>query len=100
MTTETKAWQVAFGKICNEKYRNQMEEIFEFIDDVGKRLTRPIKDLDDIRIAMKALSEVRENEIRIDMEIGPIEVWFTLSSITIICQNTMMSCYCAMHCDF
>ena len=51
-----------------------MEEIFEFIEDTGKRLNRPIKDLDDIRIAMKALSEVRENEIRIDMEIGPIEV--------------------------
>ncbi len=51
-----------------------MEAIFEFIDDLSKRLSRPIKDLDDIRYAMAALKEIRENEIRIDMQIGPIEV--------------------------
>ena len=51
-----------------------MEEIFEFIDDLNNRLNRPIKDLDDIRYAMAGLKEIRENEIRIDMAIGPIEV--------------------------
>ena len=51
-----------------------MEEIFDFIADLSKRLTRPIKDLDDIRFAMAALKEMRENEIRIDMSISPIEV--------------------------
>ena len=35
---------------------------------------RPIKDLDDIRLAMYALKEIRENEIKIDMNISPIEV--------------------------
>ena len=76
LTTETKAWCVAFGKACNEKYRTEMDEILEFIDDITKKLNRPIKDLDDIRLAMKALKDVRENEIRIDMAIGPIEVCF------------------------
>ncbi len=52
-----------------------MEEIFTFIEDLAKRLGRPIKDLDDIRFAMAALKEIRENEIRIDMTIGPVEVW-------------------------
>jgi len=51
-----------------------MNEIFDFIDDITKRLNRPIRDLDDIRFAMAALKEVRDNEIRIDMTIGPIEV--------------------------
>ena len=51
-----------------------MEEIFNFIEDLQKRLSRPIKDLDDIRHAMAALKDIRENEIRIDMGIGPIEV--------------------------
>ncbi len=51
-----------------------MEEIFTFIEDLAKRLGRPIKDLDDIRFAMAALKEIRENEIRIDMTIGPVEV--------------------------
>lgn len=51
-----------------------MERIFIFIDDLTKRLSRPIKDLDDIRFAMAALKEIRENEIRIDMNLAPIEV--------------------------
>ena len=63
-----------YGKFCNQKYCTEMERIFDFIEDLNKRLSRPIKDLDDIRFAMSALKEIRENEIRIDMGIGPIEV--------------------------
>lgn len=51
-----------------------MESAFEFIAELSKRLNRPIKDLDDIRFAMAALKEIRENEIKIDMAITPIEV--------------------------
>ena len=74
LTTETKAWRLHYGRFCNIKYRTEMEQIFEFIEDLNKRLSRPIKDLDDIRYAMAALKEIRESEIRIDMAIGPIEV--------------------------
>ena len=69
---------MAYGKNCNTKYRTEMEEIFSFIEDMTKRLHRPIKDLDDIRLAMIALREIRDNEIRIDMSIGPIEVGFRI----------------------
>ena len=41
-----------------------MEGIFVFIDTLNKRLARPIKDLDDVRGSMAALSEIRESEIR------------------------------------
>lgn len=71
---EIKAWQLHYGKFCNHKYCSEMEGIFDFITDLTKRLSRPIKDLDDIRFAMAALKEIRENEIRIDMSISPIEV--------------------------
>ncbi|XP_059149715.1 dynein axonemal heavy chain 5-like isoform X1 [Physella acuta] len=73
LTNETKAWRMLYGKFCNQKYKNQMDDIFSFIDDFSKRLLRPIKDLDDIRFAMASLKEIRENEIRIDMCIAPIE---------------------------
>ena len=63
-----------YGKFANTKYCSEMESIFEFMDDLSKRLSRPIKDLDDIRYAMAALKEMREKEIEIDMAIGPIEV--------------------------
>ena len=55
-----------------------MEEIFTFIEEMNKKLSRPIKDLDDIRYAMAGLKDIRENEIRIDMSILPIEVFFTV----------------------
>ena len=74
LTTETKTWRYQYGKYCNKKYSAEMEEIFAFIEENMKRLSRPIKDLDDIRFVMAALKDIRENEIRIDMAIGPIEV--------------------------
>ncbi|XP_053183407.1 dynein axonemal heavy chain 5 isoform X3 [Scomber japonicus] len=73
LTAETKNWMVDYGLYCNRKYRSEMEQIFAFVDEAGKKLNRQIKDLDDIRIAMAALKEIRENQISIDFQVGPIE---------------------------
>ena len=45
----------------------------QFIDGVAKTLAREINDLDDIRLVMGAMRDLRQNEIRIEMSIGPIE---------------------------
>ena len=58
----------------NTKFNTLMEKTLEQIEDIAKRLSRPVKDLDDVRTAMAALLEIRENEIQIDMSLGPIEV--------------------------
>jgi dynein heavy chain len=50
-----------------------MNEVFIFIEDIEKRLSREIKDLEDIRLIMIAVKDLRENEIHIDMNITPIE---------------------------
>ncbi|XP_048577391.1 dynein axonemal heavy chain 5 isoform X1 [Nematostella vectensis] len=78
VVTETKAWKQAFGKALAEKASADMEEIFTFIDNLNKRLARPITDLDDVRGSMAALGEIRESEIKIDMTIGPIEESFAM----------------------
>ena len=65
---------VAYGRAMNKKYHTLMEEIFKQLEDINQQLSRPIKDLDDIRTAMGALKEIRESEIRIDMSLVPIEV--------------------------
>ena len=70
---ESRQWKVAYAKSLNNKAGMQMTEIFNFLENQTVRLSRPIKDLDDIRAAMASLKEVRENEIRIDMTIRPIE---------------------------
>jgi len=74
LTAETKNWMVDYGRYCNRKYRSDMEQIFAFVDEAGKKLNRQIKDLDDIRIAMASLKEIREHQISIDFKVGPTEV--------------------------
>ena len=64
LVTETKAWKQAFGRALANKASADMEEIFTFFDNMCKRLSRPIKDLDDVRNTMAALREVRESEIK------------------------------------
>lgn len=78
LVAEARAWKVAFGRALNGKASADMEEIFTFIEDMQKRLARPIKDLDDVRAAMAALEEIRANEIKIDMTITPVEESFML----------------------
>jgi dynein heavy chain, axonemal len=73
LISEIGLWKSAYGQACNQKYRKEINEILLFIEDVNKRLHREIKDLDDIRLVMAALRELRDNEIRIDMCIAPIE---------------------------
>lgn len=74
LKVETKAWCQAYGKACNAKYKAEMDSTFDFIEEMQKALSREIRDLDDIRHVMGALKTIRENEIKIDMGIGPIEV--------------------------
>lgn len=74
LNIETKFWKDLFGKTLNKEYCKKMDDITNFISDYSKRLSRPIKDLDDVRNAMEALDHIRQNEIRIDMTLGPIEV--------------------------
>ncbi|CAF0837526.1 unnamed protein product [Adineta steineri] len=70
---EINDWIVCYGQACNAKYRKEMNEVSTFIEDIEKRLSREIKDLEDIRLVMLAIKDLRENEIRIDMSISPIE---------------------------
>ncbi|XP_063254253.1 dynein axonemal heavy chain 5-like isoform X3 [Prinia subflava] len=65
--------QRAFGLALNKKSATDVGEIYSFIENVSKRLSRPIHDLDDVRETMEALKEIRENEIKIDMKVGHIE---------------------------
>lgn len=51
-----------------------MTDFIKFINTYTKRLNQPIKDFDDVREAMASLKELRNAEIKMDMEVTPIEV--------------------------
>ena len=74
LKVEAQLWKLAVGQSLNSKYCGILEEVVSFIADYSRRLTHPIQDLDDIRFVMGALSDIRENEIRLDMSLSPIEV--------------------------
>lgn len=78
LTREIRDLVVVFARACNEKYRNEMIEMFSFIDRTEKRLAREIKDLEDIRLVMMAIKDLRENEIQYETKITPIEESYNL----------------------
>ncbi len=78
LNQEVRDWIIRYGQACNAKYRKEMNDVSAFIDDIEKRLSRPIKELEDIRLVMIAIKDLRENEIRIDMSIAPIEESYTM----------------------
>ncbi|XP_052240013.1 dynein axonemal heavy chain 8-like isoform X2 [Dreissena polymorpha] len=73
LRVEIKQWKLLFGRELNSTYKSKMEDILLFIDDYSKRLSRPIRDLDDVRQAMTAMANIREHQIHMDMSLGPIE---------------------------
>lgn len=75
---EIREWINVYVHSCNMKYRQDLNEWIEFIDDIDKRLSRKIEDLEDIRLVMIAVKALRENEINIDMKITPIEECYAL----------------------
>ena len=78
LVTEIGIWKQHYGLACNQLYKKELNYVLQFLEDIDKRLQRPIKDLDDIRIAMAALKEIRENEIKIDMTILPVEESYSM----------------------
>ncbi|CAF3386329.1 unnamed protein product [Rotaria sp. Silwood1] len=78
LKTEINNWKMAYAKALNEKSSQDMQMVFDKIDDIQKRLTRPCKDLDDVRTHMGALAEIRQNEILIDQTITPVEETYVM----------------------
>ncbi|XP_030832172.1 dynein heavy chain 8, axonemal [Strongylocentrotus purpuratus] len=78
LTVEACAWKLLLGRSLNKEYCAKMDEVSNFVGDYSKRLGRPIKDLDDVRLAMSALETIRQEDIRIDMTLGPIEEAYSM----------------------
>lgn len=78
MTQEIREWIIRFVQRCNKKSREEMNEILKFIQQIDQRLSREIKDLEDIRLIMMAVKDLRDNEIEIEMKIIPIEECYSL----------------------
>jgi dynein heavy chain, axonemal len=70
---EIRSWIIDYIQVCNNKYRQESVEILQRIQQMDKNLTREIHDLEDIRLIMLTVKDLRENEIQLDMNITSIE---------------------------
>ena len=75
---EIKQWINLIGRAMYTKYKSEMELLIAQINDLDKKLERPMNDLDDIRMLMETQKKIRESEIDLDMKIETVENAFTM----------------------
>lgn len=59
-----------------------MDYVYALINEMERKLERPIRDLDDVRLVMDVLKKIREQEIDMELKIEPIEVRIKLPNFT------------------
>ncbi|XP_078503479.1 dynein axonemal heavy chain 8 isoform X2 [Lissotriton helveticus] len=78
LSVEAKAWKLLLCQYLHEEYKKKMSDITTFTAEYLNKLSRPIGDLDDVRFAMEALANIRDNEIMMDMSLEPIEEAYSI----------------------
>lgn len=59
-------------------YKDKLNIMVDFIKTQEKILNKPIRDLDDCRLAMKCLEVIRDNFIEMDMDLNLMEEAYAL----------------------
>ncbi|NWR45019.1 DYH8 protein, partial [Regulus satrapa] len=73
LTIEANSWKMVLCHYLQEEYKKKLLDLVTFINEHTDKLSRPLCDLDDVRLAMDALSTIQERRAEIDMSMGPIE---------------------------
>ncbi|TPX71761.1 hypothetical protein SpCBS45565_g00838 [Spizellomyces sp. 'palustris'] len=93
LLAETKEWKQQYGLNLNGKVKTDMEQLMEYMENKTVKLSRKISDIDDLRMAVQTLSEIREAEVDIDMRVAPIEeayLLLTKHSVAVSKEETEM----------
>ncbi|XP_076677676.1 dynein heavy chain 8, axonemal kl-3 isoform X2 [Andrena cerasifolii] len=81
LLVEARTWKTLLGQMLSTTYKEKLKRITEYISDKNKILARKIKDLEDVRVAMKCLGEIRDDFISLDMELILIEETYSLMGV-------------------
>lgn len=60
---ESVEWKRILGKLLSQAYKDRVLKLMQFIKDRMKTMSKKIKDLDDVRVAMLCLEMIREEFI-------------------------------------
>lgn len=66
------------GQAMKKKYKREMDYVYAVIGEMERKLEKPIRDLDDVRMIMETLKRIREQEVDMELKIEPIEVNISL----------------------
>ncbi|KAK9499795.1 hypothetical protein O3M35_002765 [Rhynocoris fuscipes] len=78
LSTEIKSSKLKIGQIVRKKYHREMDYVYAVMSEMERKLDRPIRDLDDVRMIMETLKKIREQEVDMELRIEPIEEAFNI----------------------
>lgn len=76
LNIEVKAFKHKIGQAMKKKYKREMDYVYAVINEMDRKLDRPVRDLDDVRMIMDTLGKIRDQEVDMELKIDPIEEAF------------------------
>lgn len=76
LNIEVKQFKHKIGQAMKKKYKREMDYVYAVINEMDRKLDRPVRDLDDVRMVMDTLSKIRDQEVDMELKIDPIEEAF------------------------
>lgn len=80
-----------------KKYRREMDYVYAVINEMDRKLERPIRDLDDVRMVMDTLKKIREQEVDMELKIDPIEVYVCLCLALVLIKLDPEPIFCCIY---
>ncbi|XP_067008020.2 dynein axonemal heavy chain 8 [Anabrus simplex] len=78
LQVECNAWKHLLGNYLSESYKDKLYKMVNYISEKSNILQRKIQDLDDVRLQMACLNDIRENFIEFDQSLNDIEEVYAL----------------------
>lgn len=67
-----------------------MDYVYAIMNDMERKLERPIRDLDDVRTVMETLKKIREQEVDMELKIDPVEVNYIGNVPNVVRSNNVI----------
>eukprot|EP00899_Mesostigma_viride_P009315 jgi/Mesvir1/18385/Mv14266-RA.2 len=75
---EAAGWKAMFARELNAQARTSLLALVTFVADTEARLAHEVADLEDVRLVMEALEQLRGREAEVELGMVPIENAYTL----------------------
>jgi dynein heavy chain len=71
-------WKTRYATNLHVQAKEKLAELMEYINSTRVNLGHDINDLEDVRVIMGTLKEIRDKESEIDLQFGPVEEMYSL----------------------